>query len=80
MNKAREMVKWGMVCIAPNYIHNVARGRAPGDRMRVSKFRGLPAGLWELTDFSDDRVNFMSCRGTNYDEVTNGCIKHLRAK
>jgi dienelactone hydrolase len=29
MNKAREFVKWGLVCIAPNYTHNV---RGPGRR------------------------------------------------
>jgi len=31
MQKAREFVKWGMVCIAPNYTHNVrAAGRRAG--------------------------------------------------
>lgn len=33
MNKAREMVKWGLVCIAPNYTHNIRGGaRAPAQR------------------------------------------------
>lgn len=33
MQKAREMVKWGLVCIAPNYTHAVARG-APRNAAR----------------------------------------------
>ncbi|MBI5685049.1 MAG: alpha/beta hydrolase [Verrucomicrobia bacterium] len=33
LNKAREMVKWGLVCIAPNYTHNV-RGSARGGGQR----------------------------------------------
>ncbi|MCX7886620.1 MAG: alpha/beta fold hydrolase, partial [Verrucomicrobiae bacterium] len=31
LNKAREFVQWGLVCIAPNYTHNVrAAGKRPG--------------------------------------------------
>jgi dienelactone hydrolase len=33
LNKAREFVKWGLVCIAPNYTHNV-RGATRGGGQR----------------------------------------------
>jgi dienelactone hydrolase len=33
LSKAREMVKWGLVCIAPNYTHNVGGGpRSPSGK------------------------------------------------
>jgi len=50
LSKAREMVKWGLVCIAPNYTHNVRGGlRPPGKPAEPGQRageagKGAPAG------------------------------------